>query len=88
MVRQLYRKETQKDKISRKRSERSNLTMQLEKGEGEKLPKLRTFCLMRRLRDLGLRRFCWAKFKKSKNDLYYEKGRSLLVDELNIVKVL
>ena len=43
---------------------------------------------MRRLRDFGLRRCCWKKFKKSRNDLYYEKGRSLLGDELDIVRVL
>ena len=79
LVRQLYRKETQKDRLSRK----SGLTndegnLKLVKGEGIKLEHHESNCLMRRLRDFGLMKSCGRQFKKKKNDMYYERGRELL----------
>ena len=63
----------------------------LKKFEGEKLkPPLRN-CLTRRLRDMDLQRFFDTKFrtlKKSENQKLHERGRALLGDELDIVRVL
>ena len=44
--------------------------------------------MVRRLRDLGLRNYCLRKFKKKNHDLYYEKGRQFLGEQLDIVRVL
>lgn len=76
-MRKLYRRETQKDKISRKLGLNSAAeTIKLQKSEGRRLEPHEANCLIRRLRDMGLKRCCGRKlFKKTSNDLYHEKGR-------------
>ena len=77
LVRKLYRRETQKDKISRKLGiDSAAETIKLQKSEGRRLEPHDANCLIRRLRDMGLKRCCGRKlFKKTSNDLYHEKGR-------------
>ena len=55
LVRQLYRRETQKDKISRKSGLNSAAeTLKLQNSEGRRLKDHQVNCLVRRLRDMGL----------------------------------